>query len=386
MLTTLVAVLATMLVAEPATPAPVAPPTSPATPGAPSVNGTVGAGGGGTVWARNGDGLVVEVPSGWVLDNRALRQQGIDMLFYPAGAKFQGGGPDDPVFAYVMPTIRGNASVTVEGLVEIRSRQITDFDHGSSVVREAPPPGSAAERKGSNDNVAFVRYSIPKMPRFERVAYLDDGRTIFAVILSAVSEGQLEKSAAFVDQVVGDARRLVAANKTASRTPLPPGDSDALAIGEVLDAAAAVERGANSCAKGSPAVVRKLGSQQVEEVVNRGKDRSGREYLLTPIDAIFQFTKGIEGVPGPSGAAAKTAEVLVELYIYASPERARENVTYMRKKPRWIERGHAEVFRSVNRYAFKVTTAAEDEVVIGMTRCVEDALVAFVQKAGSVSR
>ncbi|HEX5126346.1 MAG TPA: hypothetical protein VFW00_06375 [Rhodocyclaceae bacterium] len=166
---------------------------------------SVGEGGGGIVKALNGDGLLVQVPKGWILDNRAMAKQGIDMLFYPAELGFHGLGPDTPVFAYVMPTVKGASYVTVQSLIDMRDKQIHDGDKLAKTVIEQ----AAKLNDQKTSTVTIVKYDIPSLPRFERVAYLEDDRTIYELVLSTSSEQELNARSAFMTDVIENHKRLI---------------------------------------------------------------------------------------------------------------------------------------------------------------------------------
>lgn len=165
----------------------------------------VGEGGGGIVLALNGDGLAIRVPRGWILDNHAMARQGIDMLFYPTDTGFHGFGPKTPAYAFVMPTIKGGPEVSVQWLIDMRDEQIRESDKDATTVIERPP----APSKYKGETVTVVRYSLPSIPLFERVAYLEDNRTIYAVVLGASSAKGLEKRSHFIDYVINNHRRLI---------------------------------------------------------------------------------------------------------------------------------------------------------------------------------
>jgi hypothetical protein len=156
--------------------------------------GPVDGGGTGVLTALNGDRLAVTVPAGWTLDNRALASQGIHMLFYPAGTGWN--GESTPVFAYVMPTVKAEGA-SVGGLVELRRQQLIEFDPKATVTFERRPGAKRAP-----EQVTIVRYTTLKLPRHERVAYIEDERVIYAVILSAASAEDLKRWSPFLDAVL----------------------------------------------------------------------------------------------------------------------------------------------------------------------------------------
>jgi hypothetical protein len=161
--------------------------------------------GGGIVYANNGDSMLVETPQGWILDNEAMAEQGIHMLFYPEETGFNGFSERTPVFAFVMPTYKGAPYVSVKGLIQMRTEQLKEADKLSNSIIEK----SAAPDSRNASTVTIVKYSAPSVPRFERVAYLEDHRTIYAVVLSAISKEDLKKHSSFIEHVVKNHKRFI---------------------------------------------------------------------------------------------------------------------------------------------------------------------------------
>jgi len=113
------------------------------------------------------------------------------------------------VFAYVMPTYKGAPYVTVQGLIDLRKKQLMQLDKASSIDIEQ----AAAPSANKVSTVTIMRYATPSLPRYERVAYLEDSRTIFAVVLSAASPELLQQNSRFIDDLIATHQRTIAAAK-----------------------------------------------------------------------------------------------------------------------------------------------------------------------------
>jgi hypothetical protein len=166
-------------------------------------------GGGGLLSVTNGDALAVRVPKGWVLDNRIGKSQGIDMVFYPAGAVFQGMTQKSDVFAYVTPTVKIDKGTTVTNLIKKSVGEMMVADAKTKLDLEM----KAKKDPQGVSIVTVAKFSMPTRPRFERVAYLEDERTIYTVVLSAISEEELAKRTGFLKDFIDNHKRLVATAK-----------------------------------------------------------------------------------------------------------------------------------------------------------------------------
>ena len=159
------------------------------------------------VHALNGDALTVVIPKGWVLDDQAMAEKGIEMFFYPSASDFKGLKIDTPVFAYVIPTVKGEFYTSVSNLIQMKEQQAKETE--KPLTTEIEQAATLAADKAST--VTIVRYATPSFPRFERVAYVENDRTIFAIILSAISPDELEKQSAFIPELVSNYKLLTSA-------------------------------------------------------------------------------------------------------------------------------------------------------------------------------
>lgn len=163
---------------------------------APACAEPVSAGSGGMVLSRNCDGFMTEVPARWVLDNAAATRVGIDMFFYPEGTP----SPERlrmPVYAYVMPTVRGSDDVSAAWLAQ---SALQDYPKDDPQARMEPLDVALHPRKGLK--AAAYRLTAPAIHKYEAIAYVESPRAIFAVTLSANSAEALTSNRSFVATIV----------------------------------------------------------------------------------------------------------------------------------------------------------------------------------------
>ncbi len=143
--------------------------------------------GGGIVWSKQCQGLLVGVPDGWVLDNRLAAAQGIDMLFYPTAARKQDGRVDLSLMIYVMPTVKqdNGTSVSTNDLIAEAQVNLRSQDPAAQWQVEAPVPAAAGGLQ-----LTTAQFEAARMPLFEEVTYLEDKDVIFAIVLAARSPSQ----------------------------------------------------------------------------------------------------------------------------------------------------------------------------------------------------
>jgi RPA family protein len=123
------------------------------------------------------------------------------MLSYPMGSAWK--GEATPVFAYVMPRVRRAEPSPTRTLIALRTEQLREVDPAATTKLERAPTDAKGER------ITLVRYASKKVPRFERVAYVEGERVTWAIILSASSARGLEQWSPFVDAIVRSHRPVV---------------------------------------------------------------------------------------------------------------------------------------------------------------------------------
>jgi hypothetical protein len=157
-------------------------------------------GGGGLVLSSNCDGYLAGVPEGWVLDNGAAASQGVDMLFYLEGAN-----PSNlnslNIYAYVMPTVKainGKMAPSADELAREAFSEYRKSDDSATLSKQH----YLLRRPQSVSKLTTYEIIAPKLNKYENIAYIENDRVIFAIVLSASSKSLLSKHSVFMKEVI----------------------------------------------------------------------------------------------------------------------------------------------------------------------------------------
>jgi hypothetical protein len=154
-------------------------------------SGIVSAPGAGVVMA-NGLGEYIKVfqPSGWEIDLK--NSGGGKMLFLPIGSTFKGGSP--PVCGLVFFYVKTNDYATVDTIAN------------EDLIRSKSYDLSAAQNKISTIVVSgrtlttfFCR--MPGIPRYEKTCYIDHGKSMVVIVVTANSLKLLDSSPPFIEEI-----------------------------------------------------------------------------------------------------------------------------------------------------------------------------------------
>jgi len=135
----------------------------------------------------------IKAPRGWVLDNAAAREQGLNLVFYPTGTNWQ----TSKVVIYVR--VRSNDANTrsIEAQVEDTLRNL----------KEAGSPNASAKyvktlttQDASKAKVYY--YSGDKFGNFEATAYIQAKGSIHFLTLSARDQDSFQRALSAFDSVV----------------------------------------------------------------------------------------------------------------------------------------------------------------------------------------
>ena len=127
--------------------------------------------------------FVLTAPKGWVLDNKSGVSQGLQAVFYPEGSSWKSG----TVVMYANTYHKRN--VTEETLEKVVAGDVTEFKKKSEKLRvvEAAPLPTRKDKK------AVVRYfDGDTFGNSEAIAYLDEGKVVVMLVLSARTKKEFE--------------------------------------------------------------------------------------------------------------------------------------------------------------------------------------------------
>jgi len=124
-------------------------------------------------------------PTGWILDNQSGVQQGLHMVFYPAGQTWK----DSPVIAYGMSAAKGPQLESIEDQVK---RTVEDFLSNGS-------PNYTAEAKevvnlpdGKTAKIYF--FSGDQWGNYEAAGYIEEIETINFLVYNAKTKSDFDKN------------------------------------------------------------------------------------------------------------------------------------------------------------------------------------------------
>jgi len=136
----------------------------------------------GVVFGRN-HVFVLTAPKGWILDSRSGVSQGLNAVFYPEGSSWKNGN----VVMYA--SVYHKRNETQETLETVISGDVAEFKKKSAKLRVV----EAALLPTRKDKKAVVRYfDGDTFGNSEAIAYLDEGKVVVMLVMSARTKKELE--------------------------------------------------------------------------------------------------------------------------------------------------------------------------------------------------
>jgi hypothetical protein len=127
--------------------------------------------------------FVLTAPKGWILDSRSGVSQGFNAVFYPEGSSWQNGN----IVMYA--NVYHKRNVSEETLETVISGDVAEFKKKSDKLKVA----EAAPLPTRKDKQAAVRYfDGDTFGNSEAIAYLDEGKVVVMLVLSARTKKQFE--------------------------------------------------------------------------------------------------------------------------------------------------------------------------------------------------
>jgi len=143
----------------------------------------------------SGKGFAFEIkaPVGWVLDNEAAGQQGINLVFYPTGTNWQ----TSEVVIYVRVRTNDTNVRDIEAQVEdtLRNLRATGSPNASAKYVKTLTTQDASKAK-------VYYYSGDKFGNFEATAYIQAKGSIHFLTLSARDRDSFQRALSAFDSVV----------------------------------------------------------------------------------------------------------------------------------------------------------------------------------------
>jgi hypothetical protein len=146
-----------------------------------------------TVVNGNGYAFEVKAPRGWVLDNQAARDQGLNVVFYPKDSAWENGS----AVCYVRVRTLSNSIHKIQDQVD---DTIRDFHSQGSPHVEAKYIRTLTTQDASKARIYY--FAGDKFGNFEATAYFQGRNTIHFITLSARDRTSFETSLPAFDALV----------------------------------------------------------------------------------------------------------------------------------------------------------------------------------------
>jgi len=139
--------------------------------------------------------FLLSAPKNWVMDNRAGAGQGLPAVFYPQGSSWA----DGKAVMYANIWVKENPRE--ETLEKVIAGDVKSFKDRSDKLKVTDAESLATSDK---DKKATVKYFTgDNFDNHEAIAYLDEGKTVTMIVLSARTKEDFEKSLSAFKELVG---------------------------------------------------------------------------------------------------------------------------------------------------------------------------------------
>ena len=123
--------------------------------------------------------FAVTAPGGWVLDTESGIQQGLHAVFYPAGSSWKEG----QAVMYV------NAAAKPDTLEKFVEADVASFRKGSPRLKVSDEGPLAVDGR---QRVVAKRFVEDQLGNYEAVAYVEEGKVVVTLVLSARTQGEFD--------------------------------------------------------------------------------------------------------------------------------------------------------------------------------------------------
>ncbi len=152
----------------------------------------------GIIYGKNYS-FTLTAPRGWVLDDSSGRGQGVQAVFYPKDSSWKNGAA--VMYASVYQKIDPNK----ESVQTVIANDIAEYKKNSAELKvvDAEPVLTRTDAR-SKDKKATVKYFTgDRNANAEAVAYVDEGKVVVMLVLSARSQKDFDSSLPAFKDLVG---------------------------------------------------------------------------------------------------------------------------------------------------------------------------------------
>ena len=152
----------------------------------------------GIIYGEN-HAFTLTAPEGWVLDNTSGRGQGLQAVFYPQGSSWQKGA------AVMYANVYQKRNVKEEPLEKVIEGDVAEFRKRSAElnVTDAEPIHLVKDERVKDKKATVKYFTGDAHGNHEAVAYVDEGKVVVMLVLSARSKKVFESSLPAFKELVG---------------------------------------------------------------------------------------------------------------------------------------------------------------------------------------
>jgi hypothetical protein len=152
----------------------------------------------GIIYGEN-HAFTLTAPKGWVLDNTSGRTQGLQAVFYPEGSSWQKGA----VVMYA--NVYQKKDIKKESLETVIAGDVAEYKNRSAElsVTDAEPLTTTKDKRVKGKKATIKYFTGDAHGNDEAVAYIDEGKVVVMLVLSARNKKDFESSLPAFKELVG---------------------------------------------------------------------------------------------------------------------------------------------------------------------------------------
>jgi len=143
--------------------------------------------------------FTLTAPKGWVLDNTSGRGQGLQAVFYPKGSSWKTGT------AVMYANVYQKTDPSKESIKTVIANDVAEYKKNSADLKVVDAESVLTRTDArSKDKQATVKYFTgDRNANTEAVAYIDEGKVVVMLVLSARSQKDFDSSLPAFKDLIG---------------------------------------------------------------------------------------------------------------------------------------------------------------------------------------
>lgn len=147
----------------------------------------------------NNYSFTLTAPKGWVLDNSSGRGQGLQAVFYPKGSSWKTGA------AVMYANVYQETDPSKESLQTVIANDVTEYKKNSVDLKvvDAESILTRTDPRSRDKKATVKHFTDDRNANTEAVAYIDEGKVVVMIVLSARSQRDFDSSLAAFKDLIG---------------------------------------------------------------------------------------------------------------------------------------------------------------------------------------